>query len=543
VAAEAPGAEDGGAGDGVRLSQFAASGAHGDGAADGPRKTRATTCGAQHENVASAAICAARRKADRCERIVGIGARRENWVMGNIVARDARRGAIYHPRAGLYRVESVMTSTGSVLPALALENSLQALVEEKPDEALRWAVPAVGDPGVAPVAADLIGRALALTGEADLARAAYAKALPLLMHQGRVTQAIACALAVRDLDGGTDALDVLANTFGSDAAEGAVIQPPALTGASVMPLAAGASRDERVKAARAAIDALRAAPADGPRHARLPLWGALPSVVFRRLLDTMYTQIYGAGTTVMTEGEAGSFAMVIARGEVQVVRRSTGVEPIELARLGAGVVVGEMALVTDAPRAASVISLRGTMALVLPRQAVDQAAAEVPALGEQLVAFCHRRLVENVFRTSTVLRTLPASERNGLAPLFVTKTFEPGQCLLEADRFGAGLHVIASGHVEVLGKESGGEAVQIARLGAGHCVGEISLMLRRPATATVRACGPVVSLMLPANRFLETVRDRPTLLAQLYQLAVTRDDETASVLGQQAEQADDLVMV
>jgi hypothetical protein len=39
------------------------------------------------------------------------------------------------------------------------------------------------------------------------------------------------------------------------------------------------------------------------------------------------------------------------------------------------------------------------------------------------------------------------------------------------------------------------------------------------------------------------VRDRPNLLHRLYELAVQREDDLRSVMGQQAEEIDDAVMV
>ena len=170
--------------------------------------------------------------------------------------------------------------------------------------------------------------------------------------------------------------------------------------------------------------------------------------------------------------------------------------------------------------------------------------AKVPDLGEQIVAFCHRRLVDNVLRTSALLREVPTNEREGLAALFETRTFERGEYLIREGENGAGLHLIAAGEVEVTRQEVTGDfAPYRCASNPGQCVGEISLVLRRPATASVAAVVPAVSLVLSADRFLDVVRQRPTLLARLYELAVRREDETLSVVGQEAEEIDDAVIV
>ena len=120
---------------------------------------------------------------------------------------------------------------------------------------------------------------------------------------------------------------------------------------------------------------------------------------------------------LVREGEPGESAFILARGEVRV-SRVVGEESEELAALGPGSIVGEMALVTDAPRAASVLAAHAVLVLEAPRAALDQAAAEVPALGAQIVAFFHKRLVDNTVRTSPLLSGLPANERDGFAQLF-----------------------------------------------------------------------------------------------------------------------------
>jgi CRP-like cAMP-binding protein len=138
---------------------------------------------------------------------------------------------------------------------------------------------------------------------------------------------------------------------------------------------------------------------------------------------------------------------------------------------------------------------------------------------------------------------VPASEREGLAHLFETRTYDAGDVLIREGATGAGLHLIAAGTVEVRRSDAGGDQLRLATLAPGGCVGEISLVLRRPATASVVAVQPGVSLVLPAARFLEVISSRPNLLARLYELAVRREDETLSVVAQEAVEIDDSVIV
>jgi cAMP-dependent protein kinase regulator len=74
-------------------------------------------------------------------------------------------------------------------------------------------------------------------------------------------------------------------------------------------------------------------------------------------------------------------------------------------------------------------------------------------------------------------------------------------------------------------------------------LGEVALVLRRPAIADVVAQHPTVTLLLPRERFLEAVRAHPQVFVDLYELATKRDEETASVAGLETVNVDDGVLV
>ena len=83
----------------------------------------------------------------------------------------------------------------------------------------------------------------------------------------------------------------------------------------------------------------------------------------------------------------------------------------------------------------------------------------------------------------------------------------------------------------------------IATLGPGEVVGEVALVLRRPATADVIAEHPTVTLHLAARRISAIVKQHPAPFAQLYELAVKRDEETSSIVAQEATDIDDFALV
>jgi cAMP-dependent protein kinase regulator len=431
------------------------------------------------------------------------------------------------------------TSLKPLTPATALDHALEGLAQDDPGSTLRHALPALEDPDTRAAAADLCGRALLMAGERELATGFFRKAVGLLIERALVPHAVAAAIALRELGEGEEPAHRIARAFGAGAPEGGPARPPSLSHSRLAPLDASISRKELFAAARKALATL--ADGQGPgAHPRYALWSALPEDAFVRFVRALSVRTVAEGGALIREGEPGESAFVLARGEVRVLR-GTGDDTEELAALGAGSIVGEMALVTDAPRAASVYAVHALLVLEAPRAALDEAAAEVPALGEQVVAFFHKRLVDNMLRTSPVLSELPHAERDGLAALFETRAFDAGTQLITEGEETPGLFLIAAGRFAVT-RGQGAEALRLASLGPGMCVGEIGLALRRPATASVVAESHGVALCLPAAGFRDVVRDRPTLFSRLYDLAVQREDETRSVLAAPSEEIDEVLI-
>jgi len=249
-----------------------------------------------------------------------------------------------------------------------------------------------------------------------------------------------------------------------------------------------------------------------------------------------------AGERVVVQGTPGDEAFVVARGELEVSRIGEDGKATPLARLGSGSLVGEMALLAQAPRAAQVLASRPCLLLVLRKEALDALVADEPELGAAIAAYCRRRMIENLIRTSAVLKSVNVRERPELVQRFVTCTYESGQRLITQGEEPEGLHLIASGAVVVVHRENE-ESTVIATLGVGEVVGEMSLVLRRAAGADVVATMPTVTLHLTSEQFLEIVRAYPGVLSHLYDLAVTRDAETRSVLVSEAENADDCILL
>jgi CRP-like cAMP-binding protein len=89
----------------------------------------------------------------------------------------------------------------------------------------------------------------------------------------------------------------------------------------------------------------------------------------------------------------------------------------------------------------------------------------------------------------------------------------------------------------------GSDRLVLASLGPGDVVGEISMILRRPASADVTALHPTVAYEIGREALLTLMRAHPPLLVELYQLATRRDDEIRAATDSEVLAVEDLVLV
>src|SRR5262249_43449115 len=88
-----------------------------------------------------------------------------------------------------------------------------------------------------------------------------------------------------------------------------------------------------------------------------PLLGAMDNGVLQTLVEVAQAEACAAGEVVFREGATGDALYVILRGAVDVIRQGRdGEEPKVLAHLRAGSFFGEMSLITNEPRSATVVA-------------------------------------------------------------------------------------------------------------------------------------------------------------------------------------------
>lgn len=444
---------------------------------------------------------------------------------------------------------------GSSTTDSPIDRALALLLAGEKEAALRWSAAVVAQEEGPPSALILTCRLLADLGRTEAAIEGFKLGLSKSIDSGNLPLAVAAVADLRVLGADVDsALDDIAAAFcaGSKRLSETPPPPPPLPAfAEFQPLSSFltgpallSKATQIVHEASRKTQEQRDSLGDPPPVAPLPLFSALEKDALRALIPAFEMITVPAGKEVIVEGEEGAEAYIVARGELEVRRKAQdGEEAVTLARLTNGALFGEMALLSRAPRAGSVVACRPSILLVARRDALEAVAEKRTDVGAELAAHCRRRMVANLVRTSPVLRTVPPDERPALVERFETKTFEKGERLITTGEDPDGLHLVASGEISVVGYE-GTEPFVIATLGVGDVAGEVALVLRRKASADVVAVRPTVTLHLPRLDFVDLIREHPAILQSLYMLAVERDEETSNVLATSTTMlTDDYVLV
>lgn len=115
------------------------------------------------------------------------------------------------------------------------------------------------------------------------------------------------------------------------------------------------------------------------------LLDGVPEEVRRRVLAGARLRRFARGEVICHEGDPGDTLHLIAKGRVAIRVATALGDTATLAVLGAGDFFGELALLEERPRSASVVALEKTETLALHRDDFDEMAREFPSVHAFLV--------------------------------------------------------------------------------------------------------------------------------------------------------------
>ena len=117
----------------------------------------------------------------------------------------------------------------------------------------------------------------------------------------------------------------------------------------------------------------------------VPLFSELPADDLARISRSVSEVTLTAGEPLFAEGDAGHHGYVIVEGELEVLKATDRRETL-LAVRGPGEVIGEMALLQEAPRMASVRARSDAVLLCIPKAALDETIESSPSMARAMLS-------------------------------------------------------------------------------------------------------------------------------------------------------------
>jgi CRP/FNR family transcriptional regulator, cyclic AMP receptor protein len=116
----------------------------------------------------------------------------------------------------------------------------------------------------------------------------------------------------------------------------------------------------------------------------VPLFADLNERELRKVLRLVHERAYLAGEVIFRQGDPGAGMFVIRRGKVRIVAH-LGAQERELVQLSQHQFFGEMALLEDAPRSASCVSVEPTEVLGFFAPDLESLVARDSVLGAKIL--------------------------------------------------------------------------------------------------------------------------------------------------------------
>jgi cAMP-dependent protein kinase regulator len=228
--------------------------------------------------------------------------------------------------------------------------------------------------------------------------------------------------------------------------------------------------------------------------------------LFSHLDDEQSAQVLGAlqekpiptkDIKVISQGDVGDYFYVVEKGSFNIhVNKSGKLEPgpdglgTKVGNAGPGGSFGELALMYNAPRAATVISAEQSNLWALDRVTFRRILMDS--------AFQRRRMYEGFLEEVPLLSSLTAYERSKIADALETKKYPAGTTIIKEGDVGESFYILESGEAEVYKR---GIEKPVNRYKKGDYFGELALLNDAPRAASIVSTTEVKVATLGKNGF------------------------------------------
>ncbi|CAK9027562.1 cAMP-dependent protein kinase regulatory subunit (PKA regulatory subunit) [Durusdinium trenchii] len=214
------------------------------------------------------------------------------------------------------------------------------------------------------------------------------------------------------------------------------------------------------------------------------LFNALSKDDLKVILDAFLEKKIPAGERIIQEGDDGDVMFLIESGAFDCIKKIDGSDKV-VKKCGQGDVFGELALLYNCPRAASVEADRAVAATEeavvwqLDRETFSHIVRDASAK--------RREAFQDFLKTVPLFKTLESYDLMQLADCLQQEGLEAGQKIINQGDPGDTFYIVEEGELVATKKRADGSNEEVLDYKRGDFFGELALIKNEPRAATVEA--------------------------------------------------------
>ncbi|CAG8540807.1 7047_t:CDS:2 [Paraglomus brasilianum] len=215
---------------------------------------------------------------------------------------------------------------------------------------------------------------------------------------------------------------------------------------------------------------------------------------YKDVIDAMVEKRVIEGEEVIKQGGIGDYFYVVETGTFDVYVSKNGAPPERVNEYGPGGSFGELALMYNAPRAASIVATSDAVLWALDRVTFRRILMENTSR--------KRRMYETFLEEVPLLVSLEPYERHKIADALESLYYEDGELVIKQGDIGNNFYLIESGEARLTKVDEDGVEHELPGLKKGDYFGELALLNNKPRAVNIRAKGRLKVATLGKKAFV-----------------------------------------
>jgi ATP-binding cassette subfamily B protein len=240
----------------------------------------------------------------------------------------------------------------------------------------------------------------------------------------------------------------------------------------------------------------------------------VPAELRRLIADSFVPLEFPFGEVIVRQGEPADALFVVASGRARALSHGEGGEEVPLGVLHPGDTFGELGLLEDNVRTATVRASSDVQALRLDRSIFRALLNSYPELRESLDLHVRRLKLEDFFRLYSAFAKLPSDAMGVMLSELRPVDVDKGEVVVREGQRPGPMYVVEEGRLRAY-KKLDGQVRDVGYLRKGDFFGEASAFKGAPREATVEALTKTRLLALGRKTFDKLLASVPEFRTQI----------------------------